>query len=60
MILAYKRGASSNTPLKFMFSLSFNPPSAELAYIVNVPKGELEAAHSRPAASCRSQFRLFD
>lgn len=30
-----------------MFSLSFKPPSAELIHIANVPKGELEAAHSR-------------
>lgn len=34
-----------------MFSLSFKPPSAELAYIVNVAKGELEAAHSRPPSA---------
>ena len=46
MILAYKRGASSNTPLKFMFSLSFSPPSAELAYIANVSKGKFAMAHS--------------
>lgn len=29
-----------------MFSLSFKPPSAELAHIVNVPKGEFAMAHS--------------
>ena len=29
-----------------MFSLSFKPPSAELAYIANVPKDEFAMAHS--------------
>lgn len=35
-----------------MFSLSFKPPSAELAHIVNVPtKGELGAAARRPPSA---------
>jgi len=42
-----ERGASFDTPLKFMFSLSFKPPSAELAHITILSKGEFAAAHSR-------------
>ena len=34
-----------------MFSLSFSPPSAELAHIVNVPKGESGAAARRPPSA---------
>ena len=34
-----------------MFSLSFKPPSAELAYIANVPKGESRAAARRPPSA---------
>ena len=34
-----------------MFSLSFKTPSAELAHIANVPKGELGAAARRPPSA---------
>ena len=34
-----------------MFSLSFKPPSAELAYTANVSKGKLGAAARRPPSA---------